>query len=154
MVTVKVRTKPAGLSFTVDGTPYTTQQQFTWVAGSNHTIATTSPQSGSPGMQFIWRKWSDNGTISHVVAPTVNRNYQATFGRQYFLTMNAGPNGQVLPASSWQNAATNVVIKAKADPGHSFTGWTGSGPGSFTGPNNPASVLMNGPITETGNFSP
>ena len=88
------------------------------------------------------------------MAPTTNTNYQAVFGKQYFLTMNADPNGQVLPVSSWQNAGTNVIIKAKANAGHSFTGWTGSGTGSYTGPSNPSSVLMNGPITETGHFSP
>ena len=36
----------------------------------------------------------------------------------------------------------------------SIAGWTGSGSGSYTGPNNPGSVTMGGPITETGNFSP
>ena len=30
-----------------------------------------------------------------------------------------------------------------------FTGWTGSGIGSYSGPNNPAIVTMNSPITET-----
>ena len=34
-----------------------------------------------------------------------------------------------------------------------FSGWVGSGTGSYTGPNNPVSITMNGPITEMGNFS-
>ena len=33
-------------------------------------------------------------------------------------------------------------------------GWTGSGSGSYTGAKNPASVKMNGPITETADFPP
>src|SRR5436190_626874 len=34
-----------------------------------------------------------------------------------------------------------------------FTGWTGSGTGSFTGTTNPVSITMNGPITETAAFT-
>jgi hypothetical protein len=154
MVTITVRTTPVGPTFTVDGTTYSSQQQFSWVAGSSHTIATTSPQSGGSGVQYVWKKWSDNGAISHVVAPTTNKTYTAQFQKQYFLTMTAGSGGTVTPASGWRNAGSNVTIKARANSGHSFAGWVGSGTGSYTGPNNPVSITMNGPITETGNFSP
>ena len=155
MVTVNVATKPGGLSFSVDSVTYTSAQTFNWVVGSNHTIATTSPQSGGPGVQAVWKKWSDNGGISHVVvAPSAHKNYLATFQIQYFLTMNAGAGGTVTPASGWQNAGKMVKIKATANPGHTFVNWTGSGPGSFTGTTNPAQVTMMGPITESASFSP
>jgi hypothetical protein len=150
---VKVQTNPVGRTYSVDGTPYSSQHQFTWTAGSNHTIATTSPQSGGFGVQYVWTKWSDNGAISHVVAPTTNKTYTATFQTQYLLTMSAGTGGSVQPASGWRNAGDSVIIKAHANSGFTFTGWTGSGTGSYTGPNNPGSIIMNGPITETGNFS-
>jgi len=149
-----VRTNPIGRTFSVDGTTYSSQQQFTWVAGSSHTIATTSPQSGGSGVQYVWKKWSDHGAISHVVAPTTNKTYTAVFQTQYFLTMSAGPGGAVQPASGWHNAGASVVIKAKANSGFTFVGWVGSGTGSYTGTNNPGSIIMGGPITEMGNFSP
>jgi hypothetical protein len=154
MVTVTVQTTPVGPTFSVDGTTYSSQQQFTWVAGSSHTIATTSPQSGGTGVQYIWSKWSDHGAISHRVAPTSNTTYTATFTTQYYLTMTAGSGGTVTPASGWHNAGSSVTIKAHANPGFTFTGWVGSGTGSYTGPNNPRSITINGPITETGNFAP
>ena len=47
-----------------------------------------------------------------------------------------------------------MTIKARVNHGFSFAGWVGSGTGSYTGPNNPRSITMNGPITEMGNFSP
>ena len=78
-VQVTVQTTPAGVSFTVDGTTYASTQTFSWASGSNHTIATTSPQSGGTGVQYVWTKWSDNGAISHTVAPTTNKTYTATF---------------------------------------------------------------------------
>jgi hypothetical protein len=149
-----VQTNPVGRTYSVDGMPYSSQHQFTWIAGSTHTIATTSPQSGGLGVQYVWKKWSDNGAISHVVAPTTNKNYTATFQTQYFLTMSAGSGGAVQPTSGWRDAGANVIIKAHANSGFTFSGWTGSGTGSYTGTNNPGSIIMGGPISEMGNFSP
>ena len=154
MITVTVKTSPTGRSFSVDGTTYTTQQRFTWISGSTRTIATTSPQSGDPGVQYVWKTWSDGGAISHTVSPTNNTTYKATFTTQYFLTMTAGSGGTVSPASGWQNAGKNVTIKAKANRGFHFVDWTGSGTGSYTGTNNPASITMGGPITEDATFTP
>src|SRR4029453_12528685 len=54
MVTVTVKTMPTGRSFSVDGTTYTARQRFRWSNGSTHTIATTSPQSGDPGVHYVW----------------------------------------------------------------------------------------------------
>ena len=155
MITVKVGTAPSGRSFSVDGDTYTSNQTFSWVAGSSHTIATTSPQTGGSGVQYIWTNWSDNEGISHVVAPTTNNaKFVANFQLQYFLTMAVSGNGQVKPVSTWQNAGNVVTIQAKANPGSRFSFWTGTGTGSFTGTANPASVTMNGPIMETATFSP
>jgi Divergent InlB B-repeat domain len=152
-VQVTVQTSPAGLSFSVDGTTYTSAQTFSWVPGSSHTIATTSPQSGGTGVQYVWTRWSDNGAISHTVAPTTNKTYTANFRTQYYLTMTHGTGGNVSPASGWRNGGTAVSIRATPASGYSFTNWTGSGTGSFTGTNNPASITMNGPITETATFT-
>ncbi|PYK18487.1 MAG: hypothetical protein DME56_13335 [Verrucomicrobia bacterium] len=105
-------------------------------------------------MQYVRKKWSDNGAISHFVAPTSNKTYTATFQTQYFLTMSAGAGGTVQPASGWHNAGSSVVIKAKANPGFTFAAWAGTGTGSYTGTNNPGSIIMGGPISEMGNFSP
>ena len=116
-VRVNVGTNPVGRTFSVDGTTYSSQQQFTWAAGSSHTIATTSPQSGGSGVQYVWGKWSDHGTISHTVIPTTNKTYTATFQTQYFLTMSAGTGGTVTPASEWQDAGRRVDHKGKTESG-------------------------------------
>jgi hypothetical protein len=147
-----VGTSPAGLSFTVDGTNYTTQQAFNWVPGSGHTLATVGTQSGVSGSQYVWSSWSDGGAISHTVAPTNSTSFTANFTPQYFLTMNAGSGGSVSPGNLWTNSGTGVSISATASNGYSFGGWTGSGSGSYSGSKNPASITMNGAITETASF--
>jgi hypothetical protein len=151
---VKVGTQPTGRTFSVDGNSYSSNQTFSWVAGSNHTIATTSPQSAGTGVQYVWTNWSDSGAISHVVAPTSNTKYTANYQLQYFLTMNFSGNGQVRPTSAWQNAGNVISIQAKANAGSHFSFWTGTGAGSYTGTGNPATVTMNGPVTETATFTP
>ena len=151
-VQVTVQTNPAGLTFTVDGTTYSSTQTFSWGSGSSHTIATTSPQSAGTGVQYAWTRWSDNGAISHTVAPTTNKTYTATFTKQYLLTMVAGTGGRVTPMSGYKNSGSTVSITATPTSGYSFSNWTGSGTGSYSGTNNPASITMNGPITETAAF--
>jgi Arylsulfotransferase (ASST)/Arylsulfotransferase Ig-like domain/Divergent InlB B-repeat domain len=156
-VQVTVQTTPADLAFSVDGTTYGSTQTFSWVAGSSHTVATTSPQSGGTGVQYVWTKWSDNGAISHTVAPTTTKTYTATFRTQYYLTMTHGTGGAVSPASGWKNSGAVVSISAtptnNTQVSYSFAGWTGSGSGSYSGTNNPASITMNGPITENAVFT-
>ena len=151
-VQVTVQTNPAGRTFTVDAISYTAAQTFSWQPGSSHTIATTSPQSGGTGVQYVWTNWSGGGAISHTVAPTTNATYTATFQTQYYLTMTHGTGGTVSPASGWKSSGSTVSISARPATGYTFTNWTGSGTGSYSGTNNPASITMGGPITETGNF--
>ncbi|HMH08918.1 MAG TPA: hypothetical protein VK579_19735, partial [Terriglobales bacterium] len=152
-VQVTVQTNIAGRSFTVDGTAYTAAQTFSWQPGSSHTIATTSPQSGGTGVQYVWTSWSDGGAISHTVAPATNKTFTATFTTQYYLTMTKGTGGTVSPASGWKNNGAVVSISATAATGYSFTNWTGTGTGSYSGANNPASITMGGPISEAATFT-
>ena len=152
-IQVTVQTNLAGLSFSVDGIPYTSAQTFSWVPGESHTIATTSPQNGTTGVRYVWSSWTGGGPISHTVTPTTNKIYTANFNTQYFLTMAHGTGGTVTPASGWKNSGTTVSISATPASGYSFSDWTGTGSGSYSGPNNPASITMGGPITENASFT-
>jgi hypothetical protein len=64
-----VATSVAGLSITVDGTTYTSPQTFTWTPRSSHTIATTSPQAGAAGTQYMFTQWSDGTTNFRTPSP-------------------------------------------------------------------------------------
>ena len=152
-VQVTVQTSPANLSFAVDGTSYTAAQTFSWQPGSSHTISTTSPQSRGTGARYVWSSWTGGGAISHTVAPTTNKTYTATFTTQYYLTMSHNTGGTVTPASGWKNSGAAVSITATPATGYSFSNWTGTGTGSFSGTTNPASITMGGPITETATFT-
>lgn len=155
-VPVTIRTNPVGLSFTANGTTYTTTQTFEWTAGSTLPVSTTSPQAGTAGTQYVWSNWSDGGAISHNVfaSPSGGNSYTANFNTQYQLTMNAGTGGTVSPSSGgFYNAGETVQVLATPTGGFTFAGWSGTGSGSYSGTNNPATVTMNAPLTQTAIFN-
>jgi alpha-L-arabinofuranosidase len=147
--TTTIQTSPAGLSFTVDGTTYTSAQSFNWAAGSTHTIATATTQTPSTGTQDVWLNWSDSGAASHTVtASGTATTYTANFQTQYLLTTVAGTGGTISPASGYFNANAAVQTTATASTGYLFSGFSGA----LTGATNPQSVTMTGPLTVTANF--
>lgn len=155
-VQVTFQTNPAGRAVFVDGSQIrstNTPQVVQWEPGSSHTISTHLIEAGLPGTQYVWNSWSDDGAVSHVViAPATNTTYTANFTTQHQLTMVAGSGGTVSPSSGFFNSGQSVQITATPNSGFSFTGWTGAGSGSFNGSANPATVTMNGPITQTAGF--
>jgi hypothetical protein len=71
----------------------------------------------------------------------------------YRLTMIAGSGGRVTPGTTMEISGRDVSITATPNTGHSFSGWTGTGTGAYSGTNNPASVTMNSDIAETATFT-
>ncbi len=155
LIPVTIGTNPSGLSFSVDGANYSSQAIFDWAPGSRHRISTSSPQSGETGMRYVWDSWSDGGIMSHsITVPTATSNYTANFTTQYLLTTIASPSsgGTVGPATGFYNAGQQVALSAAPSLGYSFSGWSGTGSGSYTGTNAGAMVTMNGAIQETASF--
>ena len=148
-----VGTSPAGLSFSVDGTTYTSTQILTWTVGSSHTIATTSPQT-TGGTQNTFVSWSDDGAISHsVIAGSLAATDTATFNTSYQLTTAASPSsgGTVSPASgTFYAAGTQVNLSATPNSGYTFTSWTGNVASASSAS---TIVTMSAPQSVTANFS-
>ncbi|MBL8212194.1 MAG: cadherin-like domain-containing protein [Bryobacterales bacterium] len=148
-ISVVVQTSPTGLSIVVDGNTLTAPQTFSWVPGSNHTIATTSPQ-GSGGTRFVFSNWSDAGAISHSVAPNAAITYTATFTTEHQLTTAANGDGTVTPASgSFFPAGSVQPVSATANSGFAFNGWTGPVANALSAA---TTVTMNAPASVTANF--
>jgi len=153
-VQVAIGTQPSGLAFTVDNTTYTAPEMFTWAVGSMHSLAATSPQSPSTGVQDNFSSWSDAGAISHTVtAAAATTSYTATFNTSYQLTTAASPTagGSVAPVSgTYYSSGAVVNLTATPNSGYGFSGWIGpvanSGSASTT-------VTMNAPESVTANFA-
>src|SRR2546430_1554652 len=72
-IPITVQISPPGLQTTVDGVVVTAPQSYSWISGSAHTIAATSPQGNQ-----LFVIWSDGGAISHNVSPVSATTYTAT----------------------------------------------------------------------------
>ena len=94
--------------------------------------------------------------MTHVVtAPSAATTYTA------FLTTSTSRHrgGATRRAVStavpeWQDEGSIVSLQAHPDSRFEFDGWVGSGSGSYTGPDNPATATVLGPISETAQFRP
>lgn len=153
-VPVIVRANVASAAFSVDGATYTNTHTFIWPSGSSHTVATTNLQNADAGTRYTWTAWSDGGAISHSVSPAWGTNLTANFTTQYYLTLNAGPGGSVSPLGTWTNSGATLNISATPSNTFSFRNWGGTGNGSYSGSSNPATITLNGPITENAIFLP
>lgn len=160
LVAVTIATIPPNLPVIVDGATNTAPFTTNWVVRSLHSLATISPQTNGVGAQNVWAAWSDDGFLSHQVAPPAAPaiTYTAHFTPQFFLTMKATTGGAVYPPSGWYDADSVVPISATPALGATFAGWTaivspGDGSGAYVGPNNQARVTVDGPFTETANFT-
>ncbi|MGC9145700.1 MAG: hypothetical protein ACP5GS_06295, partial [Nitrososphaeria archaeon] len=59
-------------------------------------------------------------------------------------------NAPAVMGSGWYNTGAQAQVYAEStNPLITFASWSGSGSGSYSGTNNPATITMNGPITET-----
>jgi WD40 repeat protein/tRNA A-37 threonylcarbamoyl transferase component Bud32/DNA-directed RNA polymerase subunit RPC12/RpoP len=114
-------------------------------SGSRWSVATNA-LAGSGASE----RWYSNQTLSGT-APTLSIVFK--YQHQYYLTMQVPSSGSITPDSGWQNAGLSLQIAATANQSYIFRNWLGSGSGSYTGTNNPATLVMNSPITETANFT-
>jgi uncharacterized repeat protein (TIGR01451 family) len=149
-VSVTVNTSPAGRSFAVDGTTYTSAQTFSWLIGSMHTLSTTSPQNGG-STRYVWESWSDGGAISHTVTAAGAATYTANFKTQHLLTTSVSPagSGVIAPATGYFDQGSSVQVTATANAGFTFVNFSGD----LTGSTNPQSVVMSAPRSVVANFT-
>ena len=153
---ITITSNPANQTFTVDGQTYTSSQTLSWVAGSSHTVATTSPQS-SGGTRYVFANWSDGGAISHsIMAPANATTYTVTFTMQYQLTTAASPApaGAITfnptSADGFYDSGTSVQLTAVEGATYLFTSWGGVLAGSA----NPQSVTLTSPLSVVAYFRP
>ncbi len=153
-IAVTVQSNPVGESFSVDGTAYNSAQVFNWTSGSPHTIATASPQSAGTGAQIVWTGWTDGGAISHGVAPASATTFTANFALQYLLNGSITPAGAgslsygPISATGYFASGTSVQVTALANPGCTFSNWSGD----LSSSANPQSITMLAPHSVTANF--
>jgi len=130
-------------------------------AGTYASISTLEHVYTAPDTRYRFNGWTttdmtettDPSATSTTVLMDKAKTVTANYVLQYYLTMFTN-HGTVSPGSGWHDADSVVEISATAPSvvdgeRYVWLGWTGTGLGSYTSLDNPASVTVNGPITET-----
>ena len=148
---------PTGMSWsvTVAGqTASSNANSLTLVLAQGTYLWNVSTSLGSPasGVRYIALVPSGQVTVNGPMSQTLD------FVTQYYLAVSVGSTAfgiTLSPASGWYDAGTTLELNATAGPTTylAFVSWTGTGSGSYTGPDPAGGLTMNGPITETANFA-
>ncbi len=153
--TVRTSFSPGG-TVIVDDTSRTSPYAALWGTDDPHTISVDSIQNVGTGVRWEFRNWSDGGARTHeVIAPDADIEYVANFD-QFYRLLVLSPYGEPTGAT-WHTPGTSINIDISPLTAyneahtirHIFRGWSGSGSGSYTGPNHAATIFMNAPITQT-----
>lgn len=142
---------PNGINYgvTLNGKLYTATTPSTitvsYPSGTSITYSFQSTISAGSSTRYAT---SSSGTVSNTTTVT------APYVQQFYLTVNAQPSSgnNKVSGAGWYNAGTSVTISATPGKSYVFGSWTGTGNISYSGTQNPATVTVNSPITETANF--
>ncbi len=127
---------------------------------ARRTLYSTVPIEGFPDAGWAFSHWVGVGQgsysgSSNPASVTMNGPITQTavfVGATPLLTMNVVGGGSTAPPTGPQSVFQPLQILATPDLGWEFQSWTGTGSGSYSGINNPATVTMNEPLTQTANF--
>ncbi|MBD3299387.1 MAG: hypothetical protein GF341_12070, partial [candidate division Zixibacteria bacterium] len=153
---VTIETSPPGFPITIEGTPQSTPHTFTVSDGESFGLGINETHPGPAGERDRFESWSDGGERVHTVTPLGDTTLTATLVHEYLLTMqtNTDAGGAVTPADDgWYPAGGSFTISASPRTGYRFVDWVGEGTGSYSGTDNPATITMDGAVTQTANFA-
>ncbi len=114
------------------------------------------------GTRRVFTHWSGdasgtNYANSNPITMNSNKTAIANWKTQHYLTMSTN-YGTASPEEGWHDSGSIVSISATppstiSGERYVWNGWTGAGTGSYSGTNNPASITVNGPITEAASWT-
>jgi hypothetical protein len=164
LYTVTFDKSPRQGIITVDGTVYTSLPVvLRWVPGSFHEVVVPLIEEEPGGTRYVFRSWSDGSRLASrtITADKPGAVYIAYYDVQYRLTVYSEHGATT--GSGWYDDGAEAVFSVS--PGvvrdeaegveYTFKGWVGSGAATcYTGPDNPAKVVMTGPIEEFAQWEP
>ncbi len=152
---LNIDSTPPGLQFSLEDGTLLTSPNTVWLSEGDHSITWVSPQAKGSDTQYVFQSWADSDAGStRPINITADASYSANFQTQYLFNSVASPpyGGMVGPPTGFYNAGQTLSLFVAPNANATFTGWTGNGPGSYTGANLNATITINAPITETANF--
>lgn len=146
---------PVGQSWAVNlnGTlNYSTTTEISFVLGSD-TFPFALPPVVAETKEIRYVAEPSNGSITVDSSSPLT---EVSYHDQVWVQVGDEPpdEGFVTPTSGWEDMGARLNLSALPAPGYHFEAWAGNGLGNYTGPANPASLLIVSPVNETATFSP
>jgi hypothetical protein len=136
---VKIQTnRGSAVSYTVNGNPYTSPQEFVFANGANVNIS-APPTVTSGTTRYIFDNWSQGGNATQTYNVTQNVTLTATYKTAFQLILNSTQGntfggGQFYDsAASFVFGVTNRTVVNGSDTFY-YRGMTGLGAGAYTSP--------------------
>lgn len=155
-VSITFETSPSGKRIKIENNTYTAPITLKFPPGDQVGVEAISPQDQVADSRLVYDRWSDSGSrIHNIQIPSTPTTYTAFFRRQYWVEIDDGGKGANPVGEGWQykDSRVSIAVDSEVFDGSStkyvFHEWIGTGSGSYSGPNNPAEITINEPITET-----
>jgi hypothetical protein len=158
----------SGTVLTLNGNALSLSQlstKYWYNSGSFIDYSFSKEVTATVSKRYVWNTTSLPGQIAPTGNLTVSapRTVTGNYSTQYLLTVkgnvavrplgenSSGSNGLT---TQWYDSGQIVWAFAKEPNGnYAFDSWKGKGDGSYSGPDNPAMLTVNSPITETASFN-
>jgi hypothetical protein len=151
---------PVGTTWSISFNQTTYTSSTPWINLTTHpgTYLWSAGDAVSPGGSSGFVPTTPGGNLSVVPGGT----YTVDYATAYQVVVLASPGGLVSaqgqsPSNSmtvWEAGGSTVHLAATTTTGYSFAGWTGTGPGAYSGTDLSPSLVVSGPIVESASFVP
>jgi len=141
--------------------PYGSISGSGWHKSGSEVIISINPTiiELSNGTRFVFTHWTGDITSEKPVITFKAESpitLRASWKVQYRLIVEAN-YGTITPGSDWYDAGVAIQISAKPPytaqgERYIWSGWIGVGAGSYTGTDNPATIIMRAPIKQKANW--
>lgn len=143
------------VSIRIDGSVRRTPQSLNWLAGSAHWVRPAAYHPVDRGVSYAFAGWEDGGErVRRILTDPSATRYTAQYGLRYLLEVTGEPSPGCVTGEGWHFADATVTVSADtvvADGTGSrlvFSGWTGTGAGSYTGNQPSFQTMLGGPVTQ------
>jgi hypothetical protein len=138
-------------SLEVNGTTYSSTQPWINITARPGTY----PVEAFPSVQSTGSATLVPVSPSSVLSLAPGGVYDINYTAEYRVTESGTAGGHITgPAEAFYAPNASVALNASPAVGYTWGGWSGQGPGSYSGPNQTQTLRVGGPIQEVAQFDP
>ncbi|MCK5148322.1 PKD domain-containing protein [bacterium] len=141
----------------VNGEVYSLPRTFSFSPGQKIRLEAPLDQTIDAGSRYKYSSWAEGGNrIKEITVPDIKTTYTANYQLQYFVDIKTGDVPTEIFGEGWYYigdiadiSVESDVIRVEKESRYTFSSWTGSGDGSYTGSQRTISITVDSPIIQS-----